>query len=60
MSESMSEIDLEKNFKYFILSNGLPKVVYPYLVLVTTHLKAFTIPGFESLSGKKSVCWDSR
>lgn len=60
MSESMSELDLGKNFGYSVLSNQLPKVIYLHLMLVTTHLKAFTIPEFESLSGKKSVCCDSR
>lgn len=59
MSESMSEIDLEKNFKYFVLSKWLPKDVYLYLVLITTHLEAFTIPEFENLLVKISVCWDS-
>ena len=56
----MSELDLDKNFGYSVLSNRLPKVIYLHLMLVTTHLKAFTIPEFESLSGKKSVCCDSR
>lgn len=56
----MSKIDLEKNFKYLVLRYWLPRVMYPYLMLIITHSKVFIIPELESLSGKKSVCYDSR